>query len=184
MVRSEARSTVRTPTAVAVRSSTTDIIFAALTGELIVGPLRSAATDTFATAFLGRIPDAAGLPCTTTGKADVAMGCCTAGAFPAAAAIRIDLLLICVAVLVVVYTALLRLSRPIRMNPFRPFLTKTRTVQRLLLLMRITPQMRINPEQPASECCTFARLVRQMQESNLSPTLNSASNANLFTFIF
>lgn len=112
-VGSDGRPTVRTPYAAAVRSSTTGIIPAALTGEFIVGPLSGAAPDTFATAFLGRIPDAAGLPCMITGGADVAMGCYTArpaaGNIAAVATCTITPLRF-VAV-VVVYTEVQRLPR-------------------------------------------------------------------------
>ena len=80
VVRSDARPTALTPPAVAVRSSTTDIIPAALTGELISGPFIGAAPDTFATALLDGILDAVGAQCMTTGRADVAMGCCMCSA--------------------------------------------------------------------------------------------------------
>ena len=175
VVRSEARSTARTPTAVAVRSSTTDIIPAVEAGKVIVfivGPLSGAAADTFMTAFLGRIPAAAGLLCTTTGGADVAMGRYTARAAAAGniAAVNTSTItpLRFVVIIVVVSIEVQRLPRLMWMSPINPFLPKIPTFQRLLLLMRINPQirinpqmrtnpqMKINPEQLATECCTFA----------------------------
>jgi len=64
------RPTARTPGAVAVRSSTTDIILVAVADTAIVRPRTGAAADTFTIAFLGRIPVAAGLPCMIAGITD------------------------------------------------------------------------------------------------------------------
>jgi len=62
--------TAPTPIAVAVQSSTVDIIPVAIIGSPIVGPPTVVAVETFVSVFLGRIRVAVGLPCMTTGRSD------------------------------------------------------------------------------------------------------------------